>query len=126
MYFLVTCHVSLLCFLLTVLCQIGSLFLQACPERPAGLHTSAACVAFIEWKLINILEGHWNFRMESTKDGKKNLATFIHHFIIRTARPTSKLVSYSRVTKMLTLHSLEPEAAVEEPPLEADEGVDPT
>ena len=83
-------------------------------------------MAFIEWKLINILEGRWNFRMESSKEGKKNLANFIHNFVMRTARPTSKLVSYSRVTKMLTLHSLEPEAAVEEPPLEADEGVDPT
>ena len=106
------------------------MFLQACPERPAGLHTSAPCVAFIEWKLINILEGRWNFRMESSKEGKKNLANFIRDFVIRTARSTSKLVSYSRVTKMLTVSSLEPAAEVEEPEADeadkADEGVDPT
>ena len=47
-----------------------ALFLQTCPERPAGLHTSAACVAFIEWKFIATLEGRLNFRIESTAAGR--------------------------------------------------------
>ena len=84
-------------------------------------------MAFIEWKLLNILEGRWNFRMESTKDGKKNLNAFIKEFIIRTSRHQSKLVSYNRVTKLLTVLSKEGEKADEGPGEEAPgEEEDPT
>ena len=87
-------------------------------------------MAFIEWKLLNILEGRWNFRMESTKDGKKNLNAFIKEFIIRTSRPQSKLVSYNRVTKLLTVLSKEGEKADEGPArgdeVPGDELDDPT
>ena len=37
------------------------LSLQGLPERPAGLHTSLRCVAFVEWKVVNILQGNWSF-----------------------------------------------------------------
>ena len=35
---------------------------QVMPTDPPGLHTSAACVAWVETKLCCILEGNWNFR----------------------------------------------------------------
>ena len=65
--------------------------------------------------------------MESTKDGKKNLNAFIKEFIIRTSRPQSKLVSYNRVTKLLTVLSKEGEKADEGPGEEVPgEEEDPT
>ena len=66
--------------------------------------------------------------MESTKDGKKNLNAFIKEFIIRTSRPQSKLVSYNRVTKLLTVLSKEGEKADAEGPGEEVPGEeeDPT
>ena len=65
--------------------------------------------------------------MESTKDGKKNLNAFIKEFITRTSRPQSKLVSYNRVTKLLTVLSKEGEKADEGPGEEVPgEEEDPT
>ena len=66
--------------------------------------------------------------MESTKDGKKNLNAFIKEFIIRTSRPQSKMVSYNRVTKLLTVLSKEGEKADDEGPGEEVPGEeeDPT
>lgn len=41
--------------------------LQTVPDRPAGLHRSLPIVAWIEWKLVQILTGEWSFRSCDSK-----------------------------------------------------------
>lgn len=41
--------------------------MQTVPDRPVGLHRSLPIVAWIEWKLVMVLQGKWNFRSCDSK-----------------------------------------------------------
>ena len=57
--------------------------LQTVPDRPASLHRSLPIVAWIEWKLVQILSGEWSFRScdSKTKSYVDQLANTQKHAI---------------------------------------------
>ena len=102
-----------------------SCFLQTCPERPSGMHTSVPIVAFVEWKLLMVLEGKWNFRLESSKEGQKALSKFITAFRVRVKANKSDHIRFVPATGRLVVSTTgaPPEETV---PVEDEEEIEVT
>ena len=75
-------------------------FLQTCPSVPAGLHMSIPVVAWIEYKLVEILMGNWDFRGESGATNKYK--TVLAH--LKQHGPKSKVLVLDEKAERITIH----------------------
>ena len=97
--------------LLFFVCNAFFFSLQTVPDRPAGLHRSLPIVAWIEWKLVQILSGEWSFRScdSKTKSYVDQLAATKKHSI-----KGGKYLRYNTGTKTMVV-SLPDQADEQEP-----------
>ncbi len=92
--------------------------MQTVPDRPAGLHRSLPIVAWIEWKLVQVLKGNWNFRSFDSKSKSyvEQLANTKKH-----ALKGGKFVNYNNATKTMMITLPDQVAAQEATAAEAAE-----
>ncbi len=90
--------------------------MQTVPDRPVGLHRSLPIVAWIEWKLVMVLQGKWNFRScdSKTKSYVEQVAN-----TKRLGLKGGKYVKYNPTEKVMEIST--PDQAVETQEEEAAE-----
>ena len=88
--------------------------MQTVPDRPVGLHRSLPIVSWIEWKLVMVLQGKWNFRScdSKTKSYVEQLAN-----TKRLGLKGGKYVKYHPTENVIEINT--PDQVAEEAAVEA-------
>ena len=84
--------------------------MQTVPDRPVGLHRSLPIVAWVEWKLVMVLKGKWNFRScdSKTKSYTEQLAA-----TKKCAIKGGKYLKYNKTSKVMEVNLQDQVAAAE-------------
>ena len=88
--------------------------MQTVPDRPVGLHRSLPIVAWIEWKLVMVLQGKWNFRSCDSKT-KSYVGQLVN--TKRLGLKGGKYVKYNPTENVMEINT--PDQVAEEAAVEA-------